>query len=372
MKKLLEKLANVKAEMRGILDVAQSEGRSLNEEEEKRFEALEGEARMIEYQLRSHSIPPVLGDTQSHAKRFAETIANSIDKGVSVNASLRSILDEPTVHESSVPVLYQELQKPLESGLILTRVGGSILYGLSGEPLWPFVSGVEASVVGENEEVGDSTLSFSSIKSTPKRISISIPVSRRAIHQSNLNLYSLVMESMGVGVSRKLNKILCDTVAHGDYNGPFVDSTMASNTTITRAGADFSYDDALELEHSVLNVMTDSVYDPVYIMNYKMAQKLRSTPVEKGQTAKMLTMHREGNVHYGVMHNGRRVEFCNYVADNQVQFGDFKYLGLPQYGDFNIVVDPYTGAKKNIVIFTLNTDMDMVKIRKEAFAISKS
>lgn len=370
MKKILDKIANCKEQMRSILDLARQEGRqNLTPEEDKRFKALEDEVKMLEYELKARSVISTEAP-ESGAKRFAEHASKCLATGGNVSASLRSIIAEPSVHDASVPVVYQELQKPLEEGLILSRLGGRVLYGVEGEPLWPFVSGVEASVLGENVEVGESTLAFETVRSTPKRLSVCIPVSRRAIHQSNLNLYALVMESLASGVARKLNRILCDTSAHGDYNGPFVDATMAPDTTLTRTAAAFTYDDALALEHAVLNKLTDHSYDPVYIMNYKTAQKLRSTPIVKGQSEMLLTMHREGGVHYAMM-NGRRVELSNYVGEDQVLFGDFKYLGLPQYGDFDIVIDPYTGARKNSVIFTLNADMDMVKIRKEAFAISK-
>lgn len=371
MKKILDKIADNKEQMRSILDLARQENRqTLTPDEDKRFKALEDECKMLDYELKARSV--VVTETpQSGAKRFAEHATKCLTSGGNVSASLRSIVAEPSVHDASVPVVYQELQKPLEEGLILSRLGGRVLYGVEGEPLWPFVSGVEASVLGENVEVGESTLAFEAVRSTPKRLSVCIPVSRRAVHQSNLNLYALVMESLASGVARKLNRIICDTSAHGDYSGPFVDATMASDTKITRTAAAFTYDDALELEHAVLNNLTDLCHDPVYIMNYKMAQKLRSTPIVKGQSEMLLTIHRDGGVYYAMM-NGRRVELCNYVADGQVQFGEFRYLGLPQYGDLDIVVDPYTGARKNSVIFTLNADMDMVKIRKEAFAISKA
>ena len=37
----------------------------------------------------------------------------------------------------------------------------------------------------------------------------------------------------------------------------------------------------------------------------------------------------------------------------------------------DLVIDPYTGAKSNVVNFVLNTDYDIVVARPEAFAIAK-
>lgn len=372
MKKILDSIADHKAQMQAILDDAKRENRSLTTSEQERFDTLGREAEMLHLQLRAmHNPLPEAQDPQAKAKRFAEQVATAVGEGRGYETSLRAIQNEATIHDVSTPVLYQDLQMPLEQGLILNRLGGQVLYNVQGEPMWPFVTGIEASVLGENDAVTDSNLTFTSVKSTPKRIAAHIPVSRRAINQSNLDLYGLVMREMGMGVARKLNKILCDTAAHGDYKGPFATGTMHTGTEVARKHAtNVSLDDILGLEHAVLNNLTDTLGEPVFLMNYKMAQRLRATEVVKGQSDMLLTMHREGGHHYGIM-CGRRVEFSNYVADDMIFCGDFKFLGLPQYGDVQIIVDPYTGAKQNTVLFTLNTEMDMVKIRKEAFALSK-
>lgn len=374
MKEILKKIANLKEQMRSIVDTAEAEGRKvLSDEEQKRFKALEDECQMLGYHLRAQNYQPAPSAEPAERveQRFAKLMDELATRKQVESISLRAIQNEPSIHDATTPIVYQDLQKPLEQGLILNRLGGRILYDVHGEPMWPFVSGIEAEVAGENDDAAEKLLEFSAVKSTPKRIALTIPVSRRAIHQSNLNLYGLVMEQLGLGVARKLNRILCETTAHGDYSGPFVTATMAEGTALTRAGLAFSYDDALELEHAVLNKLTDSVgTDPCFLMNYKMAQKLRATPIVKGQSEMLLSLHRDGGVHYGMM-CGRRVELSNYVPDGHVYFGDFRYLGLPQYGDVNIIVDPYSGAKKNVVNITLNTDMDMVKIRKEAFAMSQ-
>lgn len=372
LEELLKKYADAKEQMRSLLDKAKSETRNLTDSERMQFEALEAEARMAEYQIRANTaIPTPMANGSSPAKRFAE-IADGCLKGSKVqDFSLRSIQDEPTIHDVSTPTIYQELQKPLEQGLILPRLGGRVLYNVQGEPLWPFVGATEAVVLGENEAVGESTLTFSSIKSTPKRIAHHFNVSRRAINQSNLGLYHLVLQELSLGVARKLNRVLCDGEAHGELISPFKEDTMAQGAVVTRGHAtDVTLDDILALEHAVLSKVTDNVGTPVFVMNWKMVQKLRSTEIVKGQSEMLLTLHNDGGVFYAMM-LGRRVEVSNLVPDGKIYYGDFNYLGLPQYGDVNIVVDPYSGATTNSIKFTLNTEVDMLKIRKEFFAISK-
>lgn len=44
---------------------------------------------------------------------------------------------------------------------------------------------------------------------------------------------------------------------------------------------------------------------------------------------------------------------------------------LGNVGEMRLTVDPYTGAKKNLTYFVLNTKFDELPVRPEAFAIAK-
>ncbi len=373
-KELLDKIANLRSRTQEILDSAKAEKRSLTGEESIEFDLANKEIEMLRSQW---AVPqtPIGGQAEpqeSIQQRFAKAVAAAYDKKQGVELEVRAINAEAVVHDTSVSVLQQDLMKPLEKGLILNKLGCHIMTNVQGEPMWPFVDGAEASVLDENAEVTDTQLTFTSIKSTPKRISMSYAVSNRAINQSNLNLHALVMEGLGMGVARKLNHIAFDQEAHGAYSGPFVG--LSGVQALSRASkTEITFDEIVGLEHSVLNSLTDNLGSAGgYVMNYKTAQKLRVTPIVVGQSAMILDMFHDvaRNTRYGVM-NGYRVEFSNYVPDGLIYFGDFSYLGIPQYGGMSIVVDPYSLKKKNAVEFTLNTEMDMIKIRNEAFALSK-
>lgn len=373
-RELIEKIASKKEEMRSILEKAKKDGRKeLNPDEKRSFESIEQECTMLNYQFRmeNQEVFSFGKAPESVQKRFAEAMADYMSDGRPVELSLRSINAEAVVHDASTPIIYEDLQKPLEKGFVLDRLGVKILYNVHGEPMWPFVDGAEASVLGENDEVGDTQLTFETVKSTPKRISMNYAVSNRAINQSNLNLYGLVMEGLGMGVARKLNHIICDTAAHGQYKSPFVGLTDMKIKHKTKGK--YTLKDIVDVEHLVLDKMVDAMSgNSAYIINTKMAAILKTTPVMDGQLAMLLNMHYDPatNTRWGDM-NGYNVLFSNYVADDTILFGDFRYLGIPQFGDISIIFDPYSLKKKNAVEFTLNTEMDMVTIRKEAFSMSK-
>ena len=60
-----------------------------------------------------------------------------------------------------------------------------------------------------------------------------------------------------------------------------------------------------------------------------------------------------------------------YIGDDVLGFGIFNYELVGQFGKMHMIVDPYTGAKKNLIYFVLNTDFDMLTVRTEAFAVAK-
>lgn len=369
---MLNAIGDKKEKMRSLVDTAKKENRELNEKEQNEFRNLEVEAQMLEFEVRSMFDVPKVQNSETPQRRFAKMVSEVRDKKQPIEVDMRSILSETVPHDASTPIIYQDLIKPLEKGFVLDKVGCKILYNVHGEPLYPSVSGSEASVEGENDEVAESSLEFGTIKSTPKRISMAYAVSNRAINQSNLNLYGLIMESLGMGVARKLNKILCDTTAHGSFSGPFVG--LESDQVVSHsAGTAYTYKDIVSIEHLVLDKMVDAMSgNSCYLMNTKTAALLKSTPIEKGNAKMILEMFYDPTTNYrwGVM-NGYRVEFCNYVADGKIMFGDFRHLGVPQFGELSIIVDPYTLAKKNATLFVLNTEMDMTRLRKEAFAMSE-
>ena len=89
---------------------------------------------------------------------------------------------------------------------------------------------------------------------------------------------------------------------------------------------------------------------------------MKSTPIENG-SPKMLCENDTVN--------GYPVLVTNYAEADTLNFGVFSYAAIGQFGDMDMVIDPYTGAKSNTVNFVLNSDYDIVVARKEAFAVSK-
>ena len=124
-----------------------------------------------------------------------------------------------------------------------------------------------------------------------------------------------------------------------------------------------TFANVVELESTVMNAGVD-VTDgtAAYVCTPKVYGALKSTPKAAG-SAEMICQN-------GLV-NGYPVLVTNYMDADSLGFGVFSNVALGQFGDMDLVIDPYTGAKSNIVNFVLNSDYDIVIARSEAFAIAK-
>lgn len=217
MKKDYERIAEIKEQMRSMLDKAEAESRSLSEAEQKDFDALKNEKALLQMRAEKRSLenePSSFGRTPV-AALFAKAVDDIVNhrsltdyKGIVSENGIKVVnrAMATTDVESMIPVSIGEIIEPLEKGLILDKLGIKMQTGLTGEFVFPTLQAVEASIAGENAAIGDTKLNIGKIKASPKRVSISIPVSRTAIKQTNYDLQNIVTTQISKAVARLLNK----------------------------------------------------------------------------------------------------------------------------------------------------------------------
>lgn len=361
-KQRLDKIAELKSDMRSLLELAEVEKRDLNQDEQTTFDKLDSEARMHDNYFRATEVgreeEKEVFDIRKH---FAEAAARAVQSGTKTQLEIRATapITTPDVADT-IPVLYKDILEALEPALILDKVGLKMQSNVQGEPMWPTIAGVEASIEGENVQVADSAIDFGKLKASPKRLALSIPVSRRAFNQSNLDLYGIVTRQLGLGIARTLNKWLASPTAIttdvDGVKGPFI-KTAADVEFVEEVPTN---KEVVELETAVLDKDVDGESFGLYIMSPSMAGALKSTPIEEGNPKMIL----EGNEM-----NGYPVLRTNLVPKGFVGFGFFSYAVLSEFGRSQVIIDPYTSAKKNMVEFVVNGDFDITTLRGEAFAV---
>lgn len=360
-KQRLDKIAELKSEMRSLLELAEVEKRDLNQDEQTTFDKLDSEVRMHNNYFRATEIGRQEENVAIDIKEiFARNLADAIESGnKSTKIEIRTNIPINSADVAdTIPVLYKDVLNALEPKLILNQVGVKMQSNVQGEPVWPTVGSVEAQILGENAELDDKSIDFSKISASPKRAGITLRLSRRAINQSNLNLYNIVVEKIADAIAMLLNKwLVSPTPIATDCKGVFAKDASA---IIPMSKQPF-LDEVVGLETTVLNSNVNGMKG-LYVIGTAMRGRLKTKPIAPNHPAMVLV---------GNEMNGYPVVTSNLIPADYIGFGFFEYAVLSQFGNFSLIVDPYTLATKNEVRFTGNSEYDITVLRPEAFALGK-
>lgn len=372
-KKMRSRVMEINTRFGELADTLEKEKRKLTQEELEERDALSVEMDHLQLRLLQDEQGTLPIQEISNERAFTQIVSGLMtgrdvpeecrsliveDKGVLGLAipMNRDIQDTASV-QPVVPLTIGDIIEPLEKGLILDKVGLKMQYGMTGAWQFPVVAGVEATLEDENVEISDTTIDISKINPTPRRVAISIPVSNRAIDQSNNVILSIVRTQMSLSVTRLLNRWMFSRtkISTKASEGCFVNptTTLTYSTTI-------SWKDVVALEGGVIS--TGAIIDGTgaYVCSGKTYAALKSTPKDAGSGLML--------IENGLM-NGYPVFITEHIGDDALGFGVFSYQMLGQFGQMRMIVDPYTGAKRNLVYFVFNTDFDMLTLRTEAFGI---
>ena len=357
------------SEMRTILDDAEAKGEDLNEEQQKRYSELEKELKLAEMRqiATMRSLPPFDVKEKKEEERkiydiFGENLRSKVDAGGMVKIEVRANPINSVDVKDTVPVLFKDVVDALEPALIINKVGSRMLFNVQGTPTWPTIGDVEANWVGENVSLTETKINFGAIRANPRRLGVKIKVSKRALNQSNLELYNIVVGKIARSFAAAINKALVSftKVATEAPTGVFVTPAL---TPVTLSASP-TLKEVVALETAVLdaNVGTDADGFGAYIIGTGMRGKLKTTPIEKGSPKMVLD---------GDTMNGYPVVTSNYMPVDSIGFGFFEYAVISQFGNMDFTFDPITGAGSFEVIFVGNTEFDITTLRPEAFVVGQ-
>lgn len=377
-RKMISRITEINTRFNELADALEAEKRSLTPEETEERSALQQEKEILQLRLdRMDSGWQQSERELSEERAFAEAVA-AIYRGTSIPDECTTFVNDrvievpetraATIQDTStiaplIPMTIGEIVEPLEKGLILSKVGCKMQHGIVGEWVLPVVAGVEATIEEENAEIADSTIDISKLKPSPKRCALAIPVSNRAIDQSNTALLEIVRKQLTMGLTRLLNKWMFtpSKITDKASEGCFVAAATAPAIQYDAAKG-ITWKDAVKLKGEVMK--SGVVFDgtAAYVCSATTYADLEATPRDAGSGRMVLE---DGKI------NGFPVFMTEFIGDGVLGFGIYSYELVGQFGKMRITVDPYTGAKKNLVYFVLNTDFDMLTVRPEAFGVAK-
>lgn len=371
----LETIALYKEQMRNILSTAKTEKRSLTEDEQTKFDDILARKNqlIIDETLRSLETGRAANLPESKRALFARALFDVCNnrslseygefadsKGLTFSTrSDAPVITDSTAAASMIPTTIGDVIKPLEKGLVISKLGIKMQYGLIGELLFPTLAAVEATIEGENTRLNPTKLDIGNLKSNPWRVGVAIPLSNDAIDQTNDALFEVTIEQLSLSVARTLNKVMFSSTKVGKAsNGVFVKE--AANVEYETA---LTFDEVVALETDVMNAGVDvSDGTAAYICSPKVYGKLKTTRIEAGSPEMVL---KDG------MMNGYPVHMTNYMAAGELGFGVFSNVGVGQWGKIRLTVDGTSMADTNETKCTLNSKYDIIVARPEAFAIAK-
>ena len=361
--KTLEELKNrqnaIHTELNGL------EGRELNEQEKAQHAALlrEWEANKREITLLNIEREAAASAPKKSANQLLRETVKAVREGKvdgnfvltreatpTITSGIIQVGEKTNMETAGIPVSIQDIIKPLDAELVYSKVGLKVQTGVRGKIQWPVLdNSIEVSVGGELDTVDTKVLEFDKITTTPYKLGISVEVSNEAINDEAFDLIGLITEQIGRGTGRTLNKrvlALSAPSVKADFVGPLV----SHKQTVTFAGAVPTYAELKALKGKVL-ASNASMSGFCYIMDAAMYSALEATPKDAGSGRFVIE---GGKIDGDVIFLTDLTEYANKVV-----CGCFAYEALNQHGTTNFIVDPYTQAKKNITVFTLNADWSL-------------
>ena len=382
VREYIDRREEIVIRMNEIADKAEAEDeREFTDEENAELDALKREMSVLDVRIAGAAKTGYV-EVSARELAFDNYLREALKDQSKQNVELQREAMLTTNVEPLIPLSVQDVLKPLEEGLILDKVGLPVMTGLAGDYVWPVAGAIEAEVVGEAVELSDQKIDFSKIKPKPVRIGVSVTITSQTIWKTNGVAYEVVRQQLPEAMARTLNKLVLGTgeVTH-DLVGPFAEiakneSAQAISALTTKAkkkaaryisfaGELPTYKELVAMRALALLKGVEARY-MCYVMDEYTKAMLESTPVDPGSGRMVIE---DGKI------AGVPVFSTNYINtenDTFIGFGCWQYFPLQGFGDIRFVVDPYTKAKSDSVVLTLNQDWAGTVLRPEAFVLGKT
>lgn len=409
-----------------IANTCETEQRERTEAETTEYEALVRENQLLQMKMQAASAEYLRENPNARedaVKIIRENAASG--KKTEIVFVRETMVVSDVDNGGVVPLNIQDIIKPLQEGFILDKVGLPMPTGLVGDYVWPMYEMVEATVLGEGAQLGDTKIPFSKLTASPARIGIAVPVTNQALNQSDGLLETIVREIMPMAVRQLLNKILFkgsavnQAAATAGLIGPFAKESIRAKMVSLSSVPTFA---ELNQQMKAAVLETGIAGEHLcWVMTKSMAAILEGTPInEKGIYVPMLqngilcglpvyTTNAIADlaVKYKKYTAGSTNSWGDYVLQDTdaisyevtgdteahalakisgpaggkiakvtvrteyIGLGDWRYQPMGLFGSLRFIVDPYSQARKDAVDFVLNTDYGTKTLRDEAFILGK-
>lgn len=323
-----------------------SEDKQENENPEKREININDKIKQTHNVMKKHTL------LQQQIREAIENGSNKVELraaqdivGVNTTQGTDTIVG---LHDDVVETETKDFLEPLYAESVFSKLGVRMYSGLPmGDIRVPAMAGGTAEWEYENADAEFTSNEFSSVILKPKRITAYIDISKMLIAQDTLNVQSMIIRDLYNALMSKVQKTFLGSAAGTAYKpaGIFYGVTTQDIT---------SYAELCEMEAGVADSNIGG--EKKYLMSNHAKAALRCMAKSVLTNELALT---NGNV------DGTQVIANSDVADNNYVYGAFDSIVFGSWGDVDLIIDPYTQARKGAVRLVINAYFDWTKTRED-------
>lgn len=395
LREIRERKAAKVAEARALVATAEKEQRSLSADESAKFDAIkaeitaleadEGRAAFLSEQEREQRGTPVHGDTRGNleqrvsllrvlqagmegrpldgaeAEYHAEAERRAGRKVTGILVPLAALERRATDTATAGELVGTDHRGdqyigPLRDSLLIRSMGLRVLSGLRGNVSIPkHGTGLSAGWVLEGEALSESSMTFDSVTLTPHHVGGISEMSRQLLQQSDPSIERLVREDLSFAIAAEVDRAI---VAGDGVKEPLGIINRTGVQTALALPADWADVLAMEQQLNALNITPTGWYTTPGVMS-----TLRGTLKEAGLP---------GYVGEGGKIGDLPAHVSNAAPSATAILGDWSQIILGQWGDVEILVNPYaeTAYRRGGVLVRAMMTVDVGVRHEQAFVVA--
>jgi HK97 family phage major capsid protein len=231
------------------------------------------------------------------------------------------------------------------------------LTGLVGDVDIPSLeSGVSGGWIGEDQDAPIGALGFGNRKLSPKTAAAVVAITRRMLKQSSPDIEAIARDDIATALAL--------TIDLGLFYGTGGDQPLGLDNILGINTVDFAGDQPtwLEVVQMETEISSDNadVNAMAHVMNSGARGHFKST--QKFENSNGMTIWEQGN-----MVNGYNTRVSNQVKNNDHWLGNWQDVLLGMWGGLDLMLDPYTEAKKGRLNIIAHQDVDVAVRRTASF-----
>lgn len=264
-----------------------------------------------------------------------------------------------------------QYQEALRAKLVLSGMGARYIGGLTDNITLIEGSPVSVSWENENDEVADTKKAFTTRQASPKRVAISVPISKQLAIQSSFDIDQIILNDIYGAHAQAIEEAAINGGGTKEPVG-LLNTEGIGNIALGENGLKPTFASIVALE-TAISLKNADMGALAYLTNPKVRGLLKTTLKANGVP---------GFIWDNNELNGYPARVSNLVPSNLTKgsasskcsaiiFGDWSQLWIMQWGGLDLIVDPYTLKKQGAYEITLNARHDIHVRRKESFAAIK-